>query len=559
MNRWHLPVLLLLAAALCVATSGWGDLYNETDGQYGGAARVMAEGGSWLIPKNNGSPRLVKPPLLYWAMAGSMKVLGVNAFAARLPSALSLVAWVALTYLLGCRLASPSRAFLAGLILLTSLGTFTLGRIVMPEPMFSALIAGALYCAVRGSQSPATRRGWFAAFWLCASLASFTKGWHGAIYPLAIMGSVALFCREARPRLSGLLSWTGLAIFAAVNLPWYFYIESRFPGYSHNLFFAEQLGHVTGSDAPATSYTSVPRLQFLLLHLAWFFPWSLVCLLALWTRWRDGLAALRRRSFVSVFLLSWFGLIGLSVMLAGQRQDYYSMSLWPAFALIAAWLIEKVSLRPVAILFSVLMTAGLGFFVILPSLVADQETATLAERATAFTTVMNLDAGVWRGLQTTALLALGGGLLGSLVALFSRRRMVALAGLAFLGISLDLGALSGTSIISPYFSLAKATPFIDPASRVVYDGGLDTGSSLLFYTKKPVVYLDRRMEEDFIVRKFGIGREHFLTDEQFVALWRNGTPITFVTEGQKLPEWEKLLGSPLVPVTRCGTQILLKN
>ncbi len=558
-ERWYLPLLLFLAVALCVATAGWGDLYNETDGQYGGAARVMAQGGSWLIPENNGSPRLVKPPLLYWAMAGSMKAFGINAFAARLPSALALCAWVGVTYLLGARLSSPRRGLLGAIILLTSLGMFTLGRIVMPEPLFSAFIAGALYCAVRGSQSLVHRRAWFLGFWICASLASFTKGWHGAIYPIVIIGAATLLCREMRPRLSGLFSFSGLLIFLAINLPWYFYIESRYPGFTRNLFFAEQLGHVTGSDAPATSYTSVPRLQFLLLHIAWFFPWSLVAAFALATRWSAWREAFRRPSFSTTFLLCWMGVIGLSVILAGQRQDYYAMSLWPAAALLMAAIIEKASLRPVAIFLALFMAAGLVFFLLLPALVADRETATLAERATAWSTVTNLDAGVWRGLQATALLALGGGLLGSLAAAFSRHRIAALGGFAFIGISLDLGALSGTSIISPYFSLAKATPFIDPGSRVVYDGGLDTGSSLLFYTEKPVVFLDRRVEEDFIVRKFGIGREHFLTDEEFTLLWRSGARLILITEGQKLAEWEKRLGGSLVPFARCGTQVLLKN
>lgn len=550
---------MLLTFMLCVMTAGWGDLFNETDGQYGGASRVMAQGGSWLIPENNGSPRLVKPPLLYWTMASSMKAFGINAFAARLPSALALAAWVGLTYLIGRRLMNPRLAFLGGLILLTSLGTFTLGRIVMPEPMFSALIAGALYCGICGYQNPDTRRLWYAGFWLCAALASFTKGWHGAIYPLVIMGAVGLLVKEARSKLAGMLSWEGLLIFSAVNLPWYFYIESKFPGYTHNLFFAEQLGHVTGSDAPATSYTSVPRLQFLLLHVAWFFPWSLVIAFALPGRWKEAVTRLRTRTFATALLASWIGLIGLSVMLAGQRQDYYAMSLWPAFALIAAWFMDKCSLRPVALALAILMGVGLGFFAILPSLLGGKETATLAERATAWTTVVNLDAGVWKGLQTTALLATGGGLLGSLIALLSGKKGLAVAGIAFLGVCLDLGALSGTSIISPYFSLAKAAPAIDPASRVVYDGGLDTGSSLLFYTEKPVAFLDRRVEEDFIVRKFGIGREHFLTDDELVVLWRSGSPVTLVTESQKLAEWEKLLGAPLVPFARCGTQILLKN
>lgn len=543
---------------MTVATGGWGDLYNETDGQYGGAAKVMAQGGSWLIPENNGSPRLVKPPLLYWAMAGSMKVFGINEFAARLPSALSLTAWVTITFLIGTQIGGTGLGFIAGLVLLTSLGTFTLGRIVMPEPLFSALIAGALYCGLRGYEAT-KKRVWWAGFWVCASLASFTKGWHGLIYPLVIIGLATLLCRTARPTITGLFSWWGLLIFAAINLPWYFYIEAKFPGYSHNLFFAEQLGHVTGSDAPATSYTSVPRSQFLLLHLAWFFPWSLVAISALFGKWQQLLNSLKQMTFPTALVLSWIAIVGISVLLAGQRQDYYAMSLWPAAALGIAWLVDKVNVRPAALVLCLLMGAALILFIFLPSLVAGKQTATLAERATAYTTVVSFDATVWSKLQTTALLALGGGLIGSLLSFFAKNRSWALGGLSLLAVSLDLGALGGTSIVSPYFSLAKAAPFIDSDSRLVYDGGLDTGSSLLFYTDRPVAFLDQRADQDFIVRKFGIARERFLNDEEFIALWRSGAPVTLVTEAQKLPEWEKLLGGPLTPVTRCGTQVLLKN
>src|SRR3954454_14273271 len=123
-------ILIALAALLHGATTGTGDLYNETDGQYAGAAKEMLEAGEWMVPTNDGVPRLQKPPLLYWLIICSYKVFGVKAGAARLPIALCVVVTTALIFLIGERLRDFWHGFLAGLIYLTSAGTFLLGRIV---------------------------------------------------------------------------------------------------------------------------------------------------------------------------------------------------------------------------------------------------------------------------------------------------------------------------------------------------------------------------------------------------------------------------------------------
>ena len=520
----------------------------------------MARSGSWLIPENDGIPRLVKPPLLYWAIAASMKVFGINEFAARLPNALAVTAWVAVTFLIGTLMGGKWRGFLAGIILLTSLGTFTLGRIVMPEPMFSAFIAAALYCALRGADHASHRREWFFGFWLFASLASFTKGWHGLLYPLAIVGIAAIFCRQARQGLCGLVSWQGALLFAMINLPWYLYVEFRFPGYLHNLLVAEQLGHVLGASTPATSYTDVPRCQFLLLQLAWLFPWSLGII---------GAAPLfasnfRRQRCVALSLptlivIAWMVVIAGSVLLAGQRQDYYAMSMWPAFALAVAWVLERSRVQPLIILLAILLGAGLAWSQANPYITHPSNTAVLAERATAWTAIINFDRAVWTRLRTTAWLALGGALFFALLGLFSRRSKLKLAAIAASAVCLDFGAVSGTSLVSPYFSLATVAGDIHRDAPIVYDGGIDTGSSLLFYSDSPVILLDQNPDSDFIVRKFGIGRDRFLTISEFVAFWNSAAPTVFITEESKLAGWRELLGISLAPVARCGTQVLLKN
>jgi 4-amino-4-deoxy-L-arabinose transferase-like glycosyltransferase len=559
-GRWQLPVLIALAAALTLGTAGWGDLYNETDGQYGGAAKLMARNGSWLIPENDGIPRLIKPPLLYWAIATSMKIFGVNEFAARLPNALAVTAWVAMTFLIGTQMGGKWRGFLAGIVLLTSLGTFTLARIVMPEPMFSAFIAAALYCALRGAEYALHRRGWFFGFWLFASLASFTKGWHGLLYPLAVVGVAAIFCKQARQGLCGLLSWQGVVLFAMINLPWYLYVEFRFPGYLQNLLVAEQLGHVLGASIPATSYTDVPRLQFLLLQLAWLFPWSLGIIVA---------APLFARTFCrprcvtlslpAQIVIGWMVVIAGSVLLAGQRQDYYAMSMWPAFALAVAWVLERSRVQALIILLVILLGAGLAWSHANSYITHASNTAALAERATAWTAIINFDRAVWARLRTTAWLALGGALFFALVGLLSRRSKLKLAAIAASAVFLDFGAVSGTSLVSPYFSLATMAGDIHKDAPIVYDGGIDTGSSLLFYSDSPVILVDQNPDSDFIVRKFGIGRDRFLTISEFIAFWNSAAPTVFITEESKLAGWRELLGISLAPVARCGTQVLLKN
>jgi 4-amino-4-deoxy-L-arabinose transferase-like glycosyltransferase len=558
-GSWQLALLIALAFALTVGTAGWGSLYNETDGQYGGAAKVMVRDGSWLIPENDGIPRLVKPPLLYWALAASMKLFDVNEFAARLPNALAVVAWVAITFLIGRQMGGISRGFLAGIVLLTSLGTFTLGRIVMPEPLFSALIAAALYCALRGVDHAARRAAWFLGFWLFASLASFTKGWHGLLYPLAILGIAALFSGESRTKLRGLISWPGALLFLLINLPWYIYVEFRFPGYLHNLLIAEQLGHVIGAITPATHYANVPRLQFLLLQLAWLFPWSLAILAVLPIATRSLLCWRLPTSFASLMVLAWSAVILGSVLMAGQRQDYYAMAMWPAVALTVAWLLERLRIQPLMATFALLFAVTLAVANAMPSIAENSASVALVERATAWATLASFDRTIWATLQTTVWLSLGGALLCVLFGLFRSGPSIKVGALVASAVCLDLGAVSGTALVSPYFSLATVADDISERTPIVYDGGIDTASSLLFYSDSPVILLDQDPNDDFIVRKFGIGRDRYLTSSEFVAFWRSASRTVFITDESKLAGWQELLGEALDPAAQSGTQILVKK
>src|SRR3984893_14602568 len=208
--------LIALAALIHLATINWSDLYNHTEGQYAGAAREMVQAHRYLWPTNDGLPRLPKPPLLYWLIIGSFKIFGINSAAARLPIALGTMASVALTFLIGEKLKDYWRGFFAGLIYLCCGGTAILGRVIMPEPVFSAFIAGAIFCGVCGYQRRRRRNFWFLGFWICCALACLTKSLLGLIYPLAMFLLLMVFYREARLRFRRLFHWAYGSIFVVL-------------------------------------------------------------------------------------------------------------------------------------------------------------------------------------------------------------------------------------------------------------------------------------------------------------------------------------------------------
>src|SRR3954464_8068476 len=183
-----LAFLLALAAVLHVGTAAWGDLYDGVEGQVAGGAREMIGSGEWLLPPNNGIPQLDPPPLACWAVAFSYKIFGVSPTAARVPIALAVMGTVALTFLIGERLAGYWRGFAAGLIYLCSAGTFVLGRLVAPDNLLALFVAAAIYCAVFAYQRQKFRRTWFAGFWISAALSTLTQG----PGPFLVLGAIVL-------------------------------------------------------------------------------------------------------------------------------------------------------------------------------------------------------------------------------------------------------------------------------------------------------------------------------------------------------------------------------
>ena len=210
-------VLVALAALATIPGLGSTTFFDRDEGYYAECAREMAVRGDPFVPTFSGKPWMEKPPLTYWAMAVSMKLLGWNEFAARLPSALAGLLAIWLTFRLAARMYSLKVGAIAGAMLATSALFGALARL--------ALLDTTLLCCVLLSMLglwafiEAGSRGGLWLFYLGCGLGFLAKGPLGIALPIiALLGFVALDHRWRM--LLGMRALTGALIICAVAGLW---------------------------------------------------------------------------------------------------------------------------------------------------------------------------------------------------------------------------------------------------------------------------------------------------------------------------------------------------
>jgi len=311
---------------------------DPNDAQYAEVAREMVESGEWISPQLNYVLFLNKPPLLYWMIAVSYAICGVQEAAARLPGTLMTLLTVVLVYYLGRELSDATTGLLAATVYAGMAGTILEARFVRPDVLLTASTTAAILAAAVLWRTPGrSRRAACIALYVALAVGVMAKGIVGVVLP-GVPIALALLVERRADLLARLAAPRHWLWFVLLVVPWHVVAALRHPGFlwdyvvnQHLLFFFDQ--KLPRDSVPVS--LSVFWAAFLLR----MFPWTLFLPLALVRFTTAG----RNARPVALLLLAWGGTVLAFFSAASSRLEHYALPALPAVALLIGSLLRHWS------------------------------------------------------------------------------------------------------------------------------------------------------------------------------------------------------------------------
>lgn len=557
---------------------------DDVDAVQAQIARNMLASGDWVTARLDGVTYLEKPPLVYWTMAVSYRIVGVHDWAARLPIALSAIALCWLTAAIGMWAFGKRAGFYAGLCMATCIGLFLFTRILIPDVMQTLTITLSMWAFLRAIDDEEVHPRFWAAV-LAASMGAglLLKSLIGVVFPVAT-GLIYLSCTR---QLFSARIWkrlhpvSGALIAYAIAAPWHILATLRNPpyfaftlhsgpgqyhGFLWFFFINEQLLRFLNLRYPR-DYNTVPRLWFWLLHLVWLFPWSVY------------LPAVAKLSFKPVdragrtrlLALCWVAFI-LIFFTFSTTQEYYSMPCYPALALLlgaamaagGTWI--RRGTRALSIVAACAAVAVFAIFFYVRGLPTPGDISNaLGHHPGAYKLSLghmeDLTLDSFAYLRLPLLMAGVAFLGGALGCLRAARRSAFLAAALMMVLFFHAARLAMV-VFDPYLSSRPLAVALmqSPPGQLIAEGHFYEFSSVFFYTNRTGLLLtDRRVNLEY--GSFAPGAPHvFVEDSQFTNLWNEPGRFYLVTFRSALPRYEGLVGrGTLYGVAESGGKLLLSN
>jgi 4-amino-4-deoxy-L-arabinose transferase-like glycosyltransferase len=550
-----------LAAILYLPALGRPALWEPDEGRYAEIAREMVLTHDYVTPRDNWVRYFEKPPLVYWAEALSIKLLGLTELAARLPAAIASVAEVAVTAALGEAIFGPAAGVAAAMVLALSPLFFGFARFATVDPVLALFVTAALGAFLAAAHRPgfddAVARRWFL---LSAAMAAAGTLAKGPVAPV-LTGAVGLawLAVERRGREIRRMPWLrAIAIYFAIAAPWFVLVTRRNPEFLRFFVVHEHLErYLENAEHGWGPYF------FVVVVIAGMWPWIAFVPAGVRQLMRapdggggDGLGQSARgfsaRSSLR-FLLWWFGIILVFFSIPRAKLGSYILPALPPLAIVAGYALTclpSMDAAKVRRLFGTLVMLNLagaaaigmacGHYASQPEsiLLADALVAMTILTAAALAGLAFLSRGRRPGSPAAAVAALALGVVATLCLMVKAR--------------------ADAQPLVSYRDLAHAIqPYLVPECRLA--SYRHFVQSLPFYTGHREALVDYRGELAPFGRDADANASFVATDAGLAALWRAPGCAMLIVNRTDLGHVLTLLGPDATIVGCEGKKLALYN
>ena len=340
-----IQVLIFAFLFMRLASLAMYPLFDTTEARYAEIARIMFETQNWVTPQfDYNVPFWGKPPMHTWLTAMSFAWFGVSDFTARLPHFICglLTAWMLYQFTLAHL--NQTRALLATLILVSSMGFIISIGMVMTESALLLSVTLAMMSFWLCYQQQNNFYGYL--FFASLGLGMLVKG------PVAIViVGIALVVWSVTQRCFveaiKSLPWViGIAVFLSVSLPWYAWAEARSPGFLEYFIVGEHwqrfLVPEWSGDLYGTAHDE-PKGKIWLFWLVAAFPWSFIFLFQFVRQFYFRLNNVNHviEKTIEPYLLSW---MVAPLLLFTFSSNILSAYVLPGFSAMAILVASKVQI-----------------------------------------------------------------------------------------------------------------------------------------------------------------------------------------------------------------------
>jgi 4-amino-4-deoxy-L-arabinose transferase-like glycosyltransferase len=329
---FYYPILILAGVFLFFTAIASTSLWDNDEAIYSEIAKEMEEKNHWMTLMFNHHPWFCHPPLYMWCTAFLFKFFGASEFTARFfPAVFSILGLLAV-FEFASFLWDRTTGFFAAVILATSLQYLVQGRMATMDSMLLCFLTLAFYTAWRGFEEK--KKIWWRLFFLCASLATLTKGVFGLVYPIFIFGIFFLLQKEVREKTKEIPWFEGLGIYFVISVPWFAYESIKYG----NLFLYKVFYYFTYERVltPVLNQAG-PWYYYIPILLFGFLPWSGFLPALFLKSWEN-------RTNRSIFFLSvWVSATFIFFTLVQTKLPNYIFFLYPPLAMLLARFFQSFS------------------------------------------------------------------------------------------------------------------------------------------------------------------------------------------------------------------------